>query len=207
MIRLLKSVHGWLGILVLPWIILIGLSGLYLNHYKLIYPLLPAPTYDEARFDAWPAPLPVDVVGARAIASRVFPNDKFELKPGKRYHNRDVITLQGQSGRVIVTTASGHYWVKTWFTRRTYDPAGKLLDTKIYWGAAIRALHARGWLYSTFGTWLADITAGAMILFGLSGIFLFLASRIGRGKTGKPPGEIKVARRNIPRPQRIRLKE
>lgn len=206
MIRLLKTIHGWLGFFVMPWIILIGLSGIYLNHYKAIYPYLPQNIYNEAKFDQWPNPKPVDEAKARAIATRVFPKDSFDVNPAGRYHNRDVFVLKGQRGEVIVTKARGYYWVKTWYERKTYNPDGKLLGTKIYWGSAIRTLHVRGWLYPTFGTWPADITAVAMVIFGLSGIILFLTPRLRRRKNRKGREEVEVTRRNVPRPQRIKLK-
>ncbi|MFT5006522.1 MAG: hypothetical protein ACI8YI_002149, partial [Paracoccaceae bacterium] len=178
--KLLKTLHGWLGFFVMPWIIMIGLTGLYLNHSKLVSGLLPTSAYDEARFDDWQNPQALDQDAAKAVAVGVFPGDNFKLSSKTSYHNRDVHMFDGESGRVIVAAASGHYWVKTRFTRKTYDPDGRSVDSKIYWGSAFKTLHARGWITSGLGTWLADITAGAMVFFGLSGIFLFLAPKLRR---------------------------
>ena len=50
--RRLKMVHGWLGVIVLPWVILIGLTGLFLNHERLVMGWLDGAGYDEAQFDA-----------------------------------------------------------------------------------------------------------------------------------------------------------
>ena len=33
-LRGLRTVHTWLGVLVVPWIIIIGATGFYLNHSK-----------------------------------------------------------------------------------------------------------------------------------------------------------------------------
>jgi len=30
--RKLRVVHGWLGAIILPWIVLAGLTGFYMNH-------------------------------------------------------------------------------------------------------------------------------------------------------------------------------
>ena len=76
--------------------------------------------------------------------------------------------------------ATGHYWVKTDFTRLTHAPDGTLLERKIYWEGIFKRLHVRGWLSGTFGTWIADITAAALVMFGLSGIVLFLVPRLRR---------------------------
>ncbi|MFM7442449.1 MAG: hypothetical protein ACKO2N_00850, partial [Tabrizicola sp.] len=72
--RLLKTIHGWLGIIVLPWVIVIGLTGLFLNHERLITGWLEREGYDEAQFDAWPGAQPMTVDAARALAEHLFPD-------------------------------------------------------------------------------------------------------------------------------------
>ena len=57
--RLLKTLHGWLGVFVLPWVLIIGLTGLYLNHESLVTGFLDGGSYDEAQFDVWPDPQPM----------------------------------------------------------------------------------------------------------------------------------------------------
>ena len=178
--RLLKTVHGWLGFFVLPWVLIIGLTGLYLNHEDLVLGLLPADTYDETAFDAFPTPRPMDAAGARALGERLFPGADFTKAGDTRYHGRDAAILDFPEGQVIVALKTGHYWVKTGFQRLTYDPDGQLLETKTYWGSIFKRLHVRGWLSNRLGTWAADITAAAMVVFGVSGIVLFLSPRLRR---------------------------
>lgn len=206
MIRILKTIHGWLGLIVVPWIVIIGLTGLYLNHSSFVLGFLPDGYYDEARIDDWPDPKPVDEAGARAIAAAVFPADTFTLSSTDSYHGRDVIALNGESGKVIVTIASGHYWVKDRYTRSTYAPDGRLIDEKFYWGDLFKQLHTNGWPLGTFGSLLADITAGAMVLFGVSGMIMFLSPRIRRRHNRGARGAVKVARTSVPRPKRVVLK-
>lgn len=203
-IRLLKSLHGWLGFFVLPWIIVIGLTGIYLNHSKLILGYLPAGNYNEAKFDDWPK-TNLDEAAAKSIAVAVFPGDTLKKDKSTSYHGRDTVRFDGTDGQVIIALETGHYWVKTRYVRRTFDPDGRQLDTKLYWGSLFKRLHRTGWFDNTLGTWLADITAGAMVIFGLSGIILFLTPRLRRRKNRR--AQVKVARTNVPRPQRIVLKE
>ena len=47
-LRSLRLVHSWLGVLVLPWIVLFGLTGFYLNHERAVLSLLPDGAYDES---------------------------------------------------------------------------------------------------------------------------------------------------------------
>jgi hypothetical protein len=178
--RLLKTVHGWLGVFVLPWVIIIGLTGLYLNHERLVMGMLEGEGYDEAQFDAWPDPQPMTVAAAQALAEALYPGLTATLDGDKTYHGREAAIFNLGETQVIVALTTGHYWVKTDVRRVTHAPDGTVLETKTYWGPIFKRLHVRGWLTSTFGTWLADVTAAAMVIFGLTGIVLFLVPRVRR---------------------------
>jgi hypothetical protein len=178
--RLLKSVHGWLGVVVLPWVILIGLTGLFLNHERLVMGWLDGAAYDEAQFDLWPGAQPMTPEAARALAERLFPGQTLTRNSDTSYHGREAAILDAGDTQVIVALKTGHYWVKTDLTRVTHAPDGTVLETRVYWDAIFKRLHERGWLTSTFGTWFADITAAAMVVFGLSGLVLFLVPRLRR---------------------------
>ncbi|UCH74081.1 MAG: PepSY domain-containing protein [Rhodospirillales bacterium] len=175
--RLFRTVHGWLGIFIFPWVIVIGATGFYLNHPKTILPALEGPTYDESRFEAWPAPDPVSLEAARAVALSVWPDEAIDEVSEKVYHDRPSYQFKKASGRIIVTRPTGHYFVKTRYTRRTYAPDGALLHSKIYWGAVFKGLHRALWLGRSLGTWLADLTSLAMVVFGCTGIILWWLPR------------------------------
>jgi len=176
-VRLLRAIHGWIGIFIFPWIIIIGATGLYLNHAKPILAVLEGPKYEERRFDEWPVSEPVTLETARVVALGVWPGERITKVTEKTYHNRPSFEFRKASGRVIVTRPTGHYFVKTRYIRRTYAPDGELLHAKTYWGAVFKGLHRAGWLGGGLGTWLADITSLAMVVFGASGTVLFLAPR------------------------------
>lgn len=178
--RLLKTVHGWLGVIVLPWVIIIGLTGLFLNHEGLVMGWLEGEAYDEAQFDAWPGAKALTVDQARVLAEELYPGVALTLEDDKSYHGREAAIYAAGDAQVIVALATGHYWVKTDLSRVTYAPDGSILESKTYWEGIFKRLHERGWLSRTFGTWLADITAGSMVIFGLSGIILFLLPRLRR---------------------------
>ncbi len=209
-VGLLRTIHGWLGFFVLPWIIAIGLTGLYMNHSSLVLGMLPNQNFNEAVIDKWPSPMAVDETGAREIAKRVFGAGTFRLRTTDSYHNRDVWRFQNDDyEEVIVVKANGYYWVKQGYTRITFDPDGRQVDYKYYYGDLFKSIHASGWYDSRLGTWLADIAAGAMVVFGLSGLILFVSSKLGRRRA--PSGPViaapaaQVASRGTPRPRRIKL--
>lgn len=178
--RLLKTVHGWLGVIVLPWVIIIGLTGLFLNHQALVMGWLDGAGYDEAQFDAWPGASRLTVEDAQAVAAGLYPGIALRLEGDQTYHGREAAIFDAGGTQVIVAMATGHYWIKTDYSRTTFAPDGRVLERKTYWEGIFKRLHEQGWLTRAFGTWLADITAAAMVVFGLSGIVLFLMPRVRR---------------------------
>ncbi|MBL9048517.1 MAG: PepSY-associated TM helix domain-containing protein [Tabrizicola sp.] len=178
--RLLKTIHGWLGVIVLPWVVIIGLTGLFLNHEGLVMGFLSSGGYDEAQFDTWPDPQPKSVASARALAEGLYPDQPLTVDADTSYHGREAAIFNVGDTQVIVALKTGHYWIKTDFRRVTYAPDGQVLTTKTYWESLFKRLHVRGWLSNRFGTWAADITAMALVVFGLTGIILFLAPRVRR---------------------------
>lgn len=175
--KFLRLVHGWLGVVVFPWILVIGLTGFYLNHKTLVTGFIGTSSYDESRFEDWPVQN-LGLTEAMDIAARVWPDEDIDGIDDKAYHGHPSYHFEKASGWIIVTKETGHYFVKTGFTRSTYAPDGQLLHKKTYWSSVFKWLHARGWLTSDVGTWLADITAGAMVIFSLSGLWLFFAPRM-----------------------------
>ena len=77
--RLLKTLHSWLGVIVLPWVLIIGLTGLYLNHERLVMGFLDRDGYDEDLFDTWPGAAPLGPDQARALAERLYPGQTLRL--------------------------------------------------------------------------------------------------------------------------------
>lgn len=183
--RTLKTLHSWLGVLLLPWVIIIGLTGICLNHWRVVDAFLESPAYDERAFDDSPAPGLHAETELRALAKSLWPGKPIRKVRQEEYHGRNVWRLQSRAHSLILDTKTGHYWVKTRYTRKTYAPDGTLLHRKIYWGQFVSSLHENGWVNSRFGSWLADLTGAAMALFGLSGLYLFTAPRLRRRRNRK----------------------
>lgn len=181
--RMVKSVHSWLGVLILPWVVAIGFTGLYMNHDELVLSLFPTEHYDTAGFDASPLAAPRDEAAAEAIALRIAPGADLFLDDGEdRFRHRDVFTFDAGDYDVIVDRATGFAWTDSRYVTRTYAPDGEWLHTRLRWARVLSSIHERGWVGTTFGTWLADITAAALVVFGLSGLVLFVMPRLRRVK-------------------------
>ena len=55
----------------------------------------------------------------------------------------------------------------------------------IAWSGLFKRLHVYGWVTKGFGTWLADIAAVSMVVFGISGLILFVNPRLRKRKNRK----------------------
>ena len=109
--RLIKTMHGWLGVLVLPWVLIIGVTGLYLNHESLVMAVLDGEGYDEAAFESWPDPRPMTPDEALGLAQSLFPGKTLSRLSDTTYHNRDAALFKVEGTQVIVALETGHYWI------------------------------------------------------------------------------------------------
>ena len=138
-----------MGFLVIPWILIIGLTGFYLSHSKLVKSDLPSSSCDEKQFDEWPNRMPGDERAAKVVAEGISPSANFRFSCDDEYHGHDVFMNKSNLGSVIVVEETGHYWVKITFVRQTFDPGGRQIDRKFCWATLFKQLHTTGWIDST----------------------------------------------------------
>lgn len=179
-LKALRNLHGWLGFVLLPWIIVIGATGFYLNHARTILDWIEPAQFEESSLADWAGAGLVDGGAATEIAAQYWPQMPLPGATHVSYHGFAAYEFKGSGLRVIVAEETGHYYVKTDFTRTTFAPDGTQVHKKIYWSTLFKRIHTRGWFDSTFASWLADITAISMVLFGLTGLVLFWMPRVRR---------------------------
>ncbi len=177
LLKLFRTLHGWIGIIIFPWILIIGFTGFYMNHSKLVLSWVEGPSYDESQFSEWPD-IGADEAMARALAAKLWPDEPIRRIDFEPYHGRNAIHVAVESGRVIMSQPTGHYFVKEGFTRETFAPDGTLLHSKTYWGSVFKTLHERGWLSNRFGTLISDAIAFALIIFALTGLVIWWLPRM-----------------------------
>ncbi|MDA1098864.1 MAG: PepSY domain-containing protein [Proteobacteria bacterium] len=179
-LRILRTVHGWLGIIVLPWALSMGLTGLYMNHSGFVLSFFPQDEFSESRLDELKPPAPITRENARSLAKSIWPRQPVQKLWQEDYHGRPSFFAETSKGWVILSIPTGHHYVKTPYTRRTFTPKEGLVHSKIYWGNIFEDLHETGWLGGGLGTWLADLFCIALVLFGVSGSMMWSIPRIGR---------------------------
>lgn len=178
--RFLKSLHSWMGVLILPWVFVAGLSGLYMNHGDLVLGLFPRREVALSDVAAAPGAVPISAEAATTLALPFVTG-----LPFARQAERDgVASYRFKEGdmTVDVAQATGAVLVQSRYMRRLYAADGTRLGTEWRWGRILGSLHRRGWVGDALGTWLADIAAGALMVFALSGLWLFAAPRLRRRK-------------------------
>jgi hypothetical protein len=173
-----RTVHSWLGIVVFPWVIAIGLTGVYLNHSKAIYPLITQATFSESRFEQQPADAWGSREQAQVLAETVWPGQPTTEIWEEPYHGRPGIYVENPEGLTVLSIRTGHYYKKTRYRRLTYAPDGELLHTKYYWGAVFNDLHRSGWLGWGLGTWIADAVGLLLTVFGLTGVIMWTVPKV-----------------------------
>ncbi len=175
-----RTLHGWLGVIVMPWVLIIGATGFYLNHARLFRPIFQQPAFSEASFDHVTPPAPITLETARRLGETLWPDQPVQRITQRAYHRRPSFFIRKARGNIILSIPTGHYYLRTRFTRRTFSPDGRLLHTKFDWGRVLKDLHETGWVGRSLGTWLADIVALAMIVFGSTGMLMWTTPRIRR---------------------------
>lgn len=180
--KTLRIIHSYLGLIALPWVILFGVSGLYLNHPSLITNILPASAYSDnaEQFELLETPLSSEQ--AADIARAYFQDSPMKSIREIEYHGFDSIEFQREAGTIIVSKDTGHFYTKTNFQNVVHSSDGAVVDRKIYWNYFLGVFHRTGWFGWSIGTILADMTAFALIVFGLSGITLWYLPRHRRFK-------------------------
>lgn len=177
--RFLKTLHGWLGFLILPWVVLAGLTGLYENHGDLFHRLLPQAELGPGPIEALPS-RPVDAAGAAALATRILSGPTGPVTQVLVF-KRPSFEIAGEE-TLRVDAATGAYWREGQFAISLYAPDGRELASRINWSKLLVRLHRAGWPGDRFGTWPADIAAAALVVFGVSGLYLFIVPRLRRWK-------------------------
>lgn len=176
----IRALHKWMGLLLFPWVIIYGITGLYMNHGKLVLSLFPADRMAQEITDAQPG-IRGDEESAKAwLRQQSFAPVARSLKEGT-YHGRPAwfIALPGNT-EVVAFKNSAQYVVRAPYHRTLYGGDGDTQDTRYYWGRILGDFHKRGLVASPFGSLLADAFSIILICFGVSGLAVWGLPRLNR---------------------------
>ena len=177
-LRICRTIHSWLGALVMPWVLIIGATGFYLNHSQSVLELLGQTELSESDLKGL-TELPITAEVARQIAGTVWPALPILDTNLANYRGRQSFGFKKAPGFIFIPASrSGLYFVETTLSRQTYALDGRLLHSQYNLKRVFKSLHENGWIGKGLGTWLADIVAVAMIFFSLSGITMWSVPKV-----------------------------
>ena len=107
-LRFLRTIHGWIGVLVIPWVLLYGLTGFYLNHERDMAFLFGSDEVDLLWREDQPGRLS-DEAAARAWFAQVFPGLQVEKVTGEDYHGKPAFQIATGSLLVIAPKNSSFF--------------------------------------------------------------------------------------------------
>ena len=178
--RLLRNLHTWLGVMILPWVIIAGVTGLYMNHSSLILSVFPVGNTEELLLGA-PA-LPQTEDSAAEIVQAMYPNTRFDEMGSGRQNGRTGYVFVADDFEAVVDQDTGYVSVKYRYFMQLYNRTGHRVASRPYWSKILSRLHRDGWVGGALGSWPADIVAAALVIFGSTGLYLFIAPRLRRAK-------------------------
>ena len=179
-LRICRTMHSWLGVLVMPWVLIIGATGLYLNHPDLALGLIGYTELSERDLAGAPV-FQTTKEMALLIAATIWPGQPVQQSGLIQYRGREAFGIKKDSGFIAVPAPqSSHYFVRTALSEETYTMEGKLVHRQYNLKSVLKSLHERGWASTRFGTWLADIVAAAMIFFSATGLTMWSVPKVRR---------------------------
>jgi hypothetical protein len=181
LLRSLRSIHGWIGIFVVPWVLLYGLTGFYLNHERSLSFLFGTDAVDTLWREDQPGHLASEDQ-ARAWFAAAYPGLTVQKVTDEPYHDRPAFQIVTADLTVIAPKNSSFYFDKTNHLRQLHEAGGKVIDRHLYWPSILKELHVHGWLRGAAGTTLADIFSLLLIGFGLTGACLWTIPRLMRSR-------------------------
>ena len=179
MMRWIKILHGWMGVLVLPWVIIFGLTGFFLNHQNLFGEWPDADLLQQA--------LPQDSTGRLATKEQV-ESWVQTIRPGVEMKSMQQGDLNGvlawqieiTGGTLTAPVNSSSYFEVTQMQVRLLDGQNSVVRRDLNWKHISRELHVHGWLSDAPGTLIADAFSFILVGFGVSGLALWGWPRLRR---------------------------
>lgn len=176
----IRALHKWMGLILFPWVIIYGVTGLYMNHGKLVLSLFPADTIAQEITGDAPGLRGDEEAAKDWLRQQPFAQEGKSLKDGSYYgHPAWFIALRDNT-EVVAFKNSAQYVVRAPYHRTLYGADGDTQDTRYYWNRILSDFHKRGLVASPFGSLLADAFSVILICFGVSGLAVWGLPKLNR---------------------------
>ena len=180
-----RTTHRWVGIVVFPFVLFEGVSGVYLNHTDVfsvpfVQTSITVPTLVE----------PWDIGEAEILAQTVLGGPVKEIKrkrEGGRHYYRHRADMRAKK-TVVLEPQSHSYWFTTRYTATRYTKSGEIIEHRWRWKHIFGDLHT-GLIGGWFGRLLADFVGVCLILFVVTGTTMWFLTRPRPSPAQVPQGD------------------
>ncbi|MBF0176488.1 MAG: PepSY-associated TM helix domain-containing protein [Magnetococcales bacterium] len=181
--NVMRSVHSWMGIIVFPFVFLAGVTGFYLSNEDL-FPTSTMFEHIESGEVIWPEKKdPLSLEKAITLANSQWKNGITGKVTKKKINDRNQYILweKGGNQRIVIDIDNHSYYVKTSdYIKRQYTPDGIHLHTKFYIYNIIEHIHKGRLMHWGAFKVAVDVTSIALVLFAISGVYLWIRPRLKR---------------------------
>jgi uncharacterized iron-regulated membrane protein len=177
-LKLLRKLHGWLGVFIFPLVFIAGLTGVYMNHGKIFKPYV-EPTEIGSMADGVGGSHAIAEGQAKELVRQIWGHGvKLKSFERKRLYGFEsfVAKRDGEYGQIIVAIPNGRYVIKSAYFKRTFSPEGDMVALKFYWRSILKGLHT-GRIGGDVGRYIMDGVSITLMLFALSGFYLWTVPR------------------------------
>ncbi|MEO5370164.1 MAG: PepSY domain-containing protein [Magnetococcus sp. DMHC-1] len=181
--QFLRTLHGWLGVILFPLLAMAGISGFYLTHDSFFEKWLQNPSQPALIQPG--TPLPIDQETALTLARKIWPTANLPKVESKKFRQRKCWSIEFQNKRLLVEVETGHYHVVEGYRTRSHAFDGTFLDSTWNWERFMKHLHT-GRIFGQAGDYVASFLSISLIVFSLSGLYLWLAPRLRRTMRKNP---------------------
>lgn len=172
---LVRTTHRWVGIVVFPFVLFEGISGIYLNHTK-VFSVPFVQTSITVPNLAEPWDIGEAEIRAQTVLGGPVRENKWKRKGGRRYYR--LRADMGAKQTVVLELRSHTYWLATRYTATHYTESGEIVEDRWRWKQIFTDLH-NGVIGGWFGRLLTDLIGVCLILFVATGITMWFLTRQG----------------------------
>lgn len=168
-----RKIHRTIGIVAAPLIVVIGLSGLFLNHGKLFETIFSF----EKQLVATTAE-PWSRQQAIARAGEIIGGAVKEIEKRRKKHRLYFRAIDNGLKRpgLIIDTATHSYWLVTRYNELNYDENGNRIERRWFLRRLAEDLHS-GRILGLFGKLIVDLLSLCLVVFAITGTIMWVATR------------------------------
>jgi uncharacterized protein len=189
-VKLSRAIHRWLGLISLPLILVIGITGYYLNHRRQVRGILPLSGQSTELFSSPHPDGPRGFGHLIAIKDAVWGNVRVRSFRAGRYRAYETLSVtqsEDPGRRIIMAVESGDFIVRSRYFQRGYRADGTLLSVTISWRRLLDRLHTGGIVQGKYRI-LWDLLCLSLILLSATGMVLWFVPKLARMKRRRSSG-------------------